>query len=357
MKTIFFILLLLSVLVIPFESTAQIRERVTIEPKAAPGTAPDSKFVSIQVEWTGYDPVNIVIDGYSYPFRRGQIQVLQLRTESTLGLYVELQDRILYAKEFLRIDPSGGKLVIAIEKNNAVFTFTKPSETEQIISEIFPNMIAIQGGTFWMGCSSEQEGDCEDNERPAHQVTLSDFSIGKYEVTQEQWRAVMGTSPSYFKNCETCPVEGVSWNDIQTFLRELNVWTGKNYRLPTEAEWEYAARGGNKSKGYKYSGSNRVGKVGWYRNNSGEKTRPVGQKKPNELGIYDMTGNVLEWCQDWYGEYDSIIRTNPSGPSSGSMRLNRGGRWRSIATNTRVSIRYGNSPWRMFSDVGFRLAL
>lgn len=353
MKTLSFVLLLLFVLFVSFESPAQIRERET----AAPATAQRSKLTSVQVEWADYGTVNIVIDGSSYPFRTGQIRVLQLKPDKTLGLYIELPDKVLFSKEFLLIDPSGGTLVINVQRKNAVFTYIRPAETEQIIREITPTMIAIQGGTFWMGCSSEQVGDCEDNENPVHQVTLSDFSIGKYEVTQAQWRAVMGTSPSYFKNCDSCPVEGVSWNDIQTFLSKLNVLTGKNYRLPTEAEWEYAARGGNKSKGYKYSGSNSVRTVGWYWNNGGEKTHPVGQKVPNELGICDMTGNVLEWCQDWYGDYSSSIQTNPRGPSFGSKRVNRGGHWRGFATYTRVSIRYGYSPGYQGSVVGFRLAL
>ena len=357
MKTTFFVWLLLFILFVSFESTAQIRERVTIEPKAAPGTAQDSKFVSVQVEWTGYDAVNIVIDGFSYPFSSGRKRVLQLRPDSALGLYIALPGRILFAKEFLLIDPSGGNLVINIQGKNAVFTYTTPAETEQIISGITPNLVAVQGGTFWIGCSSEQAEDCEDNEHPVQQVTLSDFYIGKYEVTQAQWRAVMGTSPSYYKNCDNCPVEGISWNDIQPFLGKLNVLTGKNYRLPTEAEWEYAARGGNKSKGFKYSGSNRVRKVGWYWNNSGEKTHPVGQKKPNELGIYDMTGNVWEWCQDWYGDYGGGRQTNPRGPSSGSRRVYRGGGWRNKAMGTRVSRRdYGFLGLRGGS-VGFRLAL
>ena len=158
-----------------------------------------------------------------------------------------------------------------------------------------PEMIFVQGGTFTMGCTSEQGEVCWDHEKPAHQVTLSDFYIGKYEVTQEQWRAVMGNNPSHFTGDEHLPVENVLFNEVQEFITILNSLTGKKYRLPTEAEWEYAARGGRNSLGFMYSGSNTVGNVAWYSGNSNEKTHPVGTKTPNELGIYDMSGNVMEW--------------------------------------------------------------
>ena len=159
-------------------------------------------------------------------------------------------------------------------------------------------MVFVKGGTFMMGATPEQGSDAGDGEKPVHSVTVSDFYIGKYEVTQAQWKAVMGKNPSHYKG-ENRPVERVSWYDIQKFIEKLNAKTGKRYRLPTEAEWEYAARGGNQSKGYKYSGSNDIGSVAWYTNNSGDRTHPVGQKQPNELGLYDMTGNVWEWCSDW----------------------------------------------------------
>ena len=146
------------------------------------------------------------------------------------------------------------------------------------------DMVYVEGGTFTMGCTPEQGNDCDSDEKPTHRVTLASFQISKYEVTQAQWEAVMGANPSYFKNCADCPVEQVSWNDIQKFLRRLNQMTGKDYRLPTEAQWEFAARGGNKSRGYKYAGSDDLDAVAWYRDNSGSKTHPVGQKQPNELG-------------------------------------------------------------------------
>jgi len=217
-------------------------------------------------------------------------------------------------------------------------------------------MIAVKGGTFTMGCTSEQGGDCDSDEKPTHSVTLSDYYIGKFEVTQKLWKAVMRTNPSYFKG-DNLPVEYVSWNDALEFIRKLNQKTGQNFRLPTEAEWEYAARGGNKSRGYKYSGSNNIGDVAWCAEYSGSKTHPVGTKSPNELGIYDMSGNVWEWCQDWYESYSSGSQTNPTGPSTGSHRVLRGGSWNGTAWICRVSDRDGNNPGDRDFNFGFRLVL
>ena len=217
-------------------------------------------------------------------------------------------------------------------------------------------MIFVKGGTFTMGATAEQGSDAFDFEKPTHSVTVSDFYIGKYEVTQAQWRAVMGSNPSCFKG-DNLPVENVSWNDVQEFITKLNAQTGKKYRLPTEAEWEYAARGGNQSKGYKYSGSNSISNIAWYDANSNKMTHIVGQKSPNELGIYDMSGNVWEWCQDWYGSYSSSSQTNPTGPSSGSYRVLRGGCWYTFAGICRVSnLTYYNPDYRS-NRHGFRLAL
>lgn len=215
-----------------------------------------------------------------------------------------------------------------------------------------PEMVFVKGGTFQMGSNS---GDSD--EAPAHSVTLSDYYLGKYEVTQAQWRAVMGSNPSYFKSCEGCPVEQVSWNDVQDFVSRLNQQTGKRYRLPTEAEWEFAARGGIQSRGYTYSGSNEIGSVAWYINNSQRKTQAVGSKHPNELGVYDMTGNVWEWCSDWYGNYDSYSVTNPKGLTSGQYRVNRGGSWHLEAGIFRISIRSKNRPDIRRDNLGFRLVL
>ena len=217
-------------------------------------------------------------------------------------------------------------------------------------------MVYVKGGSFAMGATAEQGSDAQSDEKPTHSVTVSDFYIGKYEVTQAQWEAIMGTNPSNWKG-DNLPVENVSWNDVQEFITKLNAQTGKKYRLPTEAEWEYAARGGNQSKGYKYSGSNSISNIAWYDANSNKMTHIVGQKSPNELGIYDMSGNVWEWCQDWLGNYNSSFQTNPTGPSSGSYRILRGGSWSYIARTCRVSIRGYSKPADRYNRHGFRLAL
>jgi formylglycine-generating enzyme required for sulfatase activity len=233
----------------------------------------------------------------------------------------------------------------------------KPERTTPAPQPAFaePEMVYIEGGTFTMGCTAEQGSDCYDNEKPAHSVTLSSFYIGKYEVTQAQWKAVMGNNPSYFKG-DNLPVEQVSWDDAQAFIRKLNQKTGKDYRLPTEAEWEYAARGGKQSHGYKYCGGNTPDNVAWYCDNSDSKTRPVGTKQANELGIYDMSGNVWEWCSDWYAAYSSNAQTNPQGAASGSNRVHCGGSWYAYAGRCRVSSRGLHAPGYRSDGLGFRLA-
>jgi len=220
-------------------------------------------------------------------------------------------------------------------------------------------MVFVRGGTFNMGAIAEQGGDCRDDEKPAHSVTLSDFYIGKYVVTQKQWNKIMGSNQPYFKR-DNLPIENVSSNNLEYFIYRLNRETGKKYRLPTEAEWEYAARGGNKSKGYKYAGSNNIDDVAWYDKNSGGKTHPVGLKTSNELGIHDMSGNVREWVNDWYdgGYYKESPKNNPAGPARGLGRVYRGGSWFDNAQSCRVSYRnyfYPSNSGDFF--LGFRLAL
>ena len=217
------------------------------------------------------------------------------------------------------------------------------------------DMIMVEGGTFTMGATSEQGNDAEADERPAHEVTLSDYYIGETEVTQALWQAVMGNSPSQFRG-KSNPVEMVSWNECQKFIKKLNKLTGRTFRLPTEAEWEFAARGGNESKGYKYAGSNSIDDVAWYDYNSDSKTHAVKTKSPNELGLYDMSGNVYEWCQDWYGSYSSKAQINPKGPSSGSTRVLHGGSWYGGAGDCRVSNREYTSPGFCYTS-GLRLVL
>ena len=221
------------------------------------------------------------------------------------------------------------------------------------------DMVWVEGGTFTMGATSEQGSDAYDVEKPTHQVTLSGYYIGKYEVTQALWQAVMRNNPSKYKGDSNRPVEQVSWNDCQEFISKLNQLTGKTFRLPTEAEWEFAARGGNKSKHYKYAGSDHLDDVAWYEGNTGYMTMTpiVGTKYPNELGLYDMSGSVSEWCQDWDGNYSSNAQTNPSGPTSGSFRVVRNASWISDARRCRVSARGYNPPHGSNSGLGLRLAL
>jgi len=241
-------------------------------------------------------------------------------------------------------------------------------------------MVFVKGGTFAMGCSGESN-DCYPMEKPTQNVTLDDFYIGKYEVTQKLWKHVMGGSRSLHGGDDMLPVFGVSWNEVQTFIARLSAITGKGYRLPTEAEWEYAARGGAKSRGYKYSGSNNIEDVAWFYVNAGKKVlsdyntetldqdnfvrtvmsnenrvHPVGTKQPNELGIHDMSGNVYEWVSDWHDHYSYHDKINPKGPSSGTKRVYRSCNYSSNSRFCRVFFRIGGDPDRKNMPPGFRLA-
>ena len=252
----------------------------------------------------------------------------------------------------------------------------KEEDADRVITigEAVFRMKKVAGGAFLMG-AAERDPEAFEDEKPAHRVLLYDYYIGETAVTQALWKAVMGTDPSYFKGNYSLPVECVSWDECQEFVEKLNDMTGLTFRLPTEAEWEYAARGGNKSKGYKYSGSNDIDEVAWYWENSGDeelsgrwnydkimqnncKTHPVKSKKPNELGLYDMSGNVWEWCQDWKGSYNSSEQTNLQGdPSFNYLRVLRGGSWYYIARDCRVSLRYGHDQDYKVNRIGFRLVL
>ena len=210
-------------------------------------------------------------------------------------------------------------------------------------------MVYVGGGSYTMGCTSEQGDDCKDWEKPAHSVSVGSFYMGQTEVTQALWKAVMGSNPSH-REGNNLPVEKVSWNDCQEFIRKLNSLTGRSFRLPTEEEWEYAARGGGSSRGHKYSGSNNLGSVAWYDDNSGSRTHPVGQKHANELGLYDMSGNVWEWCSSgWSDDYSSA--------RSGSIRVVRGGGWSFSARRCRVSCRDNRALDHRLDYDGLRLVL
>lgn len=222
-----------------------------------------------------------------------------------------------------------------------------------------PDMVFVQGGIFKMG-SPDNDAEAFDWEKPQHPVTIQDFYIGKYPVTQKFWFEVMGNSPSQFRGDEL-PVEQVSWDDCQEFLKKLNTQLpGQNFRLPTEAEWEYAARGGRKSKGYKYAGSNNINEVAWYDGNSGSNTHPVGQKKPNELGLYDMSGNVWEWVTDDWHDNDHDAPANGRAwlgtYIKGTYRVHRGGSWLHHSLSSRVTFRLRIKSDSKYPGIGFRIA-
>ena len=240
----------------------------------------------------------------------------------------------------------GGNASLVSNSSNKTFT----------VKGVIFNMVAVEGGTFMMGATNEQGSDALSNEKPRHKVTLSSYYIGQTEVTQALWKAVMGNNPSRFKG-DNKPVEQVSWDDCQEFVIKLNQLTGKRFRLPTEAEWEYACRGGKKSRGYMYSGSNTIDYVAWCYGNSLDETHPVATKSPNELGIYDMSGNVSEWCQDCKGSYSSSPQTNPTGAASGFRRVVRGGNYCNSARYFRSSRRSDVWPGDRPISLGLRLAL
>ena len=241
-----------------------------------------------------------------------------------------------------------------------------PKETEAsfsygtlTVNGINYNMVWVEGSTLRMDTNKNQNrpNSGPSDGEPVHNETLSGYFIGETEVTQALWKAVMGSNPSGFKG-DNLPVEMVSWDDCQEFISKLNSLTGQNFRLPTEAEWEFACRGGNNSRGYKYSGSNDIDSVAWYKDNSGGNTHPVATKLPNELGIYDMNGNVREWCSDRYGEFSSGTPSNPEVSYDASLyRVNRGGSWSDLAKYCRFSFRYRDNPDYRYDSVGLRLVL
>lgn len=225
-------------------------------------------------------------------------------------------------------------------------------EVQSVLKRIESNMVPVRGGSYMMGATEEQARYAYDWEKPVHKVIVADFKISRYEVTQEEWEAIMGVNPSMFKG-RRLPVENVSWNDCQQFIKKLNQLTGKKYRLPTEAEWEYAARGGAKTTGMRFAGSDTVKKVAWFYDNSDKKTHEVGLLDPNELGLYDMSGNVGEWCED----FCDIVYGYASVSARLTQRVRRGGNWNTIASFCRNSYRYGRKPDFSNETLGFRLAL
>ena len=225
-----------------------------------------------------------------------------------------------------------------------------------LLENLKQQMVTVQGGTFTMGCTEEQSS-CDDDEMPVRQVQVKNFKISKYEVTQELWEAVMGKNPSKFRNCPRCPVENVGWDATKLFLKKLNALTGEHYRLPTDAEWEYAARGGQKSQAHLYVGSDDLDSVAWYDKNSGNRVHRIGQKQPNGLGLYDMSGNVWEWVEDcWNKKFPGPQADGSAWKSRNCARhMLRGGAWTSYPRYLRSSNRYWNLSAFLRDDVGFRL--
>lgn len=234
------------------------------------------------------------------------------------------------------------------------------AKTAALLKEIDDNMLKIDGGTFTMGCSNPSDTECYYWEKPRHTVVLNTFALGKFTVTQKEWKGIMGTTPAA-KYCAECPVVNVSWNDAEMFINKLNQLSNKNYRLPTEAEWEYAAKGGNQGHGYKYAGGDNAMNVAWYDSLISHEVHAVGQKKANELGLFDMSGNVWQWCSDWFDDkyYSKSPSHNPTGPpamAGENARSLRGGSWWGPLKDCRVANRDKYPPDSKDDDVGFRLA-
>lgn len=277
-----------------------------------------------------------------------------------------------YAQGVVVYKKDGTKVRVPYEMLDSISTYDYGDTSETVgankvftVNGVTFTMVFVESGTFTMGATAEQQEPFDD-EKPPHRVTLTkDFYMGETEVTQALWKAVMGFTPTASGSQwstedglgDDFPAYYISYEDVQQFISQLNSLTGAQFRMPTEAEWEYAARGGSKSKGYQYSGSNNIGDVTWYEGNSGKKTHAVKTKKANELGLYDMSGNVSEWCSDWKGNYTSSLAVDPTGADSGSYRVLRGGDWSIYANFCRVALRYGGYSSTRGYCFGFRLVL
>jgi formylglycine-generating enzyme required for sulfatase activity len=284
----------------------------------------------------GVFPLSINVKNENIKNKLSPCQELQIHVAREDAKNLREREELLDVKTNVTLNPT---LVASIDKITLNDVVHNKSFEMQIVEKQPCNWVLVEGGSFEMGESKNEK----------HHVTIDAFYISKYEVTQKEWKEIMGEKPIYNKDCDNCPVDLVSWNNVQDYLRKLKAKTGKNYRLPTEAEWEFAARGGNKSRGYEYSGSNNVYDVAWLGN-----VHPVGTKQPNELGIYDMSGNVGEWCNDWYDNYSTSSQTNPQGPTSGEERVRRGTFSLNNFFYSRVNARDKYSPDSPYG-VGFRL--
>ncbi len=306
-------------------------------------TDKDGDRIFIDGKLSGVSPMTIAL-----PYGNHEVTAVRGGSEDETNLVSILRkDGIKSAKRTIDVMPVGGENILKLKLlGNEVYN----------VNGVKFKMISVRGGTFTMGASSANDKDVKDDETPQHDIVLSDYYIGEMEVTQALWKAVMGSRKGKFKG-DDLPVENVSWDDCIKFIERLNELTGGKFRLPTEAEWEYAARGGEKSIGYRYSGSNTADEVAWYTKTTGDKgTRQVGSKKPNEIGIYDMSGNVREWCHDWYSYYRRVNDPDPKGPEKGDKRVIRGGSWYIEAKSCRVTARSFAKPGERDEFIGVRLA-
>ena len=334
--------------------TAAVQQKQTLTIKYIPSSATvlvDNKMIRGN---NGVARITLPVGQHSYIVASDGYEseegTVKLKASAPSNLQIQL------SKEVAAAVPTVNEVAQQASSSSSSVSFGGNTISIPVKNDITIDMVKVEAGTFMMGATSEMMNPNYD-EKPVHQVTLTnDYYMGKYEVTQALWKAVMGSNPSAF-NGDYLPVEMVSWDDCQAFIGQLNNMTGRKFRLPTEAEWEYAARGGTKSRGYQYSGSSNISDVAWYDGNSGSKTHPVGTKQANELGIYDMSGNVCEWCQDCYDSYVSSSQTNPTGAVSGARRVNRGGSSYYNAGNCRSSYRYYDASDDRYSDLGLRLVL
>ena len=292
----------------------------------------------------------------------GEYEKARADLQRALKLAREQDNQVLAQaarKSLDELPPAGGEGATTQQavQEEVEETRREAESLKSLLANLDQQMVHVQGGTFMMGCTEEQS-DCYKAEKPVHRVRVRSFAISKYEVTQALWEVVMGENPSRFGYCDLCPVEKVSWEDIRAFLKKLNNLTGERYRLPTEAEWEYVARGGQHGRGYQYAGSNEPGSVAWYDKNSGSETHPVGQTAPNELGLYDMSGNVWEWVQDcWHGRYAGAPSDGEAwGSGDCSRRVLRGGSWLYDPRNVRSAVRHSGKPGYRSDSFGFRVA-
>ncbi len=321
--------------------------RLSASQQQAAEETPTSQFVIFQVS-----PANATIElnGEILPVHNGSATKMM-----PFGSY----DYRVQAPDYM---PQAGKVVVDDPQQPHVVSALLKREGEDrlvTVGSVTFTMIPVKGGTFQMGATKEQTGEARKDEKPVHTVTLDNFQIGETEVSQALWREVMGSNPSTYKGNDL-PVTNITWEDCQEFIKKLNERTGKQFRLPTEAEWEFAARGGTASKGYMFSGSDEVRSVAWHNRDSNRDRHngpyAIKSKDPNELGIYDMSGNVNEWCQDWFGDYTADPQTNPQGPATGKEHVYRGGSWWYYGMSCRVS-RRNSGVKDVRGVIGLRLAM